>query len=275
MKASTGTRAGQERRFPFGKNWRRFLKVLDESRIEEARRSLQEMLAVRDLSGRTFLDIGSGSGLFSLAARRLGARVHSLDVDPDSVACTAALRERHFPDDPSWKVEEGSVLNAAYLKGLGTFDVVYAWGVLHHTGDMWRGVENALQGVAPGGLFFVALYNDQGTRSRIWRHVKRSCCSGWAGYAFVLSVFIPLFLIRGFLSDVRRGIDPRRRYREYRRERGMSLWHDWIDWLGGYPYEVATPEAVVAFMTARGFTLVAAKERRRGSGNNEFVFKRP
>src|SRR5918911_286314 len=120
-------------RFEFGRNWAKFLALLNEQRIADAENSLRQMLECEDLKGRSFLDIGSGSGLFSLAARRLGARVHSFDYDPHSVACTMELRRRFCPEDAAWTVETGSALDADYLKRLGRFDVVYSWGVLHHT----------------------------------------------------------------------------------------------------------------------------------------------
>lgn len=119
------------------------------------------MLRVDDLQNRTFLDIGSGSGLFSLAARKLGARVHSFDYDPQSVACTRALKQRYFPDSADWVIEEGSALDADYLLRLGQFDIVYSWGVLHHTGAMWQALENVDGNVRQNGKLFIALYNHQ------------------------------------------------------------------------------------------------------------------
>src|SRR5205807_740046 len=133
--------------------------------IAEAESSLKRMLEVESLAGRSFLDIGSGSGLFSLAARRLGARVRSFDYDPQSVACTRELRRRFYPDDADWQIEEGSVLDEGYVRALGTFDVVYSWGVLHHTGAMWRALAHAALPVAVGGKLFIAIYNDTGTQS--------------------------------------------------------------------------------------------------------------
>jgi 2-polyprenyl-6-hydroxyphenyl methylase/3-demethylubiquinone-9 3-methyltransferase len=263
-----------ERRFRFGENWRRFLSVLNDERIAEAEKSLCEMLAVDSLRGKSFLDIGSGSGLFSLAARRLGARVHSFDYDPQSVACTEELRRRYFADDTEWSIERGSVLDTDYIKRLGQFDIVYSWGVLHHTGAMWRALENAQVPVAEGGRLFIAIYNDQEGRSRLWLRVKRFYCSSAVGRIIVLALFIPCFIIGGLAKDLLRGRNPVRRYSEYKKSRGMSIVHDWIDWLGGYPFEVARPEEIFSFYRERGFTLDKLVTCGGGLGNNQFVFTR-
>jgi 2-polyprenyl-6-hydroxyphenyl methylase/3-demethylubiquinone-9 3-methyltransferase len=138
------------RRFEFGKNWQRFLTALDETRIVEATRSLASMLGTPDLIGTTFLDVGSGSGLSSLAARRLGARTHAFDFDPQSVACARELQRRLRAGDREWTIEEGSVLDVDYLKSLGKFDLVYCWGVLHHTGALWQALDNVTIPLAPG-----------------------------------------------------------------------------------------------------------------------------
>lgn len=263
-------KAGQ--RFEFGKNWSRFLAVLNEDRISHAERSLCHMLEADDLCGRSFLDVGSGSGLFSLAARRLGAQVHSFDYDPKSVACTRELRRRYFPDDPGWTVAEGSVLDDDYLRGLGRFDVVYSWGVLHHTGAMWRAMENVVPLVNDDGKLFIAIYNDMGSLSGRWRWVKRTYNERrWTK---------PLLLVYGLvrLWGPRTLLDLRDRrpfatWRQYRDERGMSPWYDVVDWIGGWPYEYAAPEAVFEFFRDRGFAL-RKLVTRRGRGCNEFVFLR-
>lgn len=254
-------------RFRFGRNWSGFLDLVDDARIGEAAGSLRAMLGRERLEGLSFLDVGSGSGLFSLAARRLGARVFSFDYDPDCVDCTRTLRRRHRGDDPEWSIEEASVLDAEFMDSLERFDIVYAWGSLHHTGEMWRALELAAGRVETGGVLYAMIYLDRGWKSAVWRAVKRLYCSGFSGGIAVLTVFVPYFVIRGGLEDLCTLRNPVRRYTEYRKGRGMSVLHDWIDWLGGYPYEFAKPPEVIRFMEARGFAL----QRLKGA---EYVFRR-
>jgi 2-polyprenyl-6-hydroxyphenyl methylase/3-demethylubiquinone-9 3-methyltransferase len=264
-------------RFRFGANWARFLSVLSDERIVEAESSLKYMLGLPSLDGQRFLDIGSGSGLFSLAARRLGANVRSFDFDPQSVACAQELKRRYCPDDNAWHIEEGSVLDREYLESLGQFDVVYSWGVLHHTGAMWLAIENAISRVASErGRLFIAIYNDQGWKSHLWWFVKlfynrlpRLLRAPFVAMVTMLThllVFIkytvklqPMIAIRPLLQE--------------RRERGMSAKYDKVDWIGGFPYEFAAYDTVVAYLKARGFSVMNAK-RETSLGCSEFAFQR-
>jgi 2-polyprenyl-3-methyl-5-hydroxy-6-metoxy-1,4-benzoquinol methylase len=263
-------------RFAFGENWSRFLEEVDEERIRVAEKSLRDMLEIENLIGQQFIDVGCGSGLFSLAARRLGARVHSFDYDPLSVGCTRELRRRYSGDDGDWSVEEGSVLDQHYIERLGKFDVVLSWGVLHHTGSMWPALANVSELVAPDGKLFIAIYNDQGFASRGWLRVKQiynrlPSAARWLVLAPSFMVLWGPALLRGALAG-----DPFRPMRHYSdRGRGMSVWRDVVDWVGGLPFEVAKPEEIFHFYRARGFILQKLRTEAGGHGCNEFVFRAP
>lgn len=263
MNSQHAAEISQGKRFEFGANWSRFLNALNNERIDQATESLRKMLGVDNLQGKRFLDAGSGSGLFSLAARRLGAQVHSFDYDPASVACTQELKRRYFPGDEAWIIEEGSVLDQGYLQSLGQFDVVYSWGVLHHTGAMWQ----ALGNVAPlaSGRLFVAIYNDQGWVSRYWKVVKRLYNGSGLGRVLMIGLHFPYLYALRFLI---------RKISGRPLERGMSLWHDMLDWLGGYPFEVARPEEILDFYRERGLICVKLKTCGGRMGCCEFVFVR-
>lgn len=255
-------------RFEFGKNWKSFLLALNEDRIKVAEDSLKEMLMINDLKGKRFLDIGSGSGLFSLAARRLGAEVHSFDYDPNSVACTNELRSKYFPNDLNWKVDEGSILDEYFLTSLGRFDIVYSWGVLHHTGKMWEALSKASSIVESDGVIFIAIYNDEGKISRIWHKIKRIYCSSILGKFIITCIFIPIFFTKQFFLSI---LKKENIFQEYKKNRGMSIYHDWFDWLGGYPFEFAKVEDIFCFFRDKGFKMINIKNFN-GKEPNQFVF---
>ncbi len=275
MNADQEIAAGK--RFQFGANWAQFLLTLDESRIVEAEQSLKDMLGLPTLEGRTFLDIGCGSGLFSLAAHRLGARVHSFDFDPRSVACATELRRRYFPEDTAWRIEQGSALDRRYTEALGRFDIVYSWGVLHHTGAMWLGIENAVRNVAAqDGRLFIAIYNDQGWKSHVWWLIK-ACYNrlpDWLKSPFIgLVTFVTTFaVILKYTLKLQPMVAIRPLF-EDRRERGMSAKYDRADWIGGFPFEFVTFDTLREYLESRGFALLNARTTTSW-GCNELALRR-
>ncbi len=260
-------------RFSFGSNWTNFLLVLNEQRISEAEESLKSMLKLNSLANMRFLDVGSGSGLFSLAARRLGAEVVSFDYDLESVACTESLKQRFFSGDKNWQVMQGDILDKLYVERLGKFDVVYSWGVLHHTGKMWQALENVHPLVKDQGQLFIAIYDDRGWKSRVWKSCKfvYNKMPRLLKPPFALLVMIPSEL-RYFAFGLKFNIPAYiRTWTKYHLGgRGMNRWHDIIDWVGGYPFDVATPKEITEFYQHRKFTLVNIKTSIAGC--NEFVF---
>nr|WP_255712869.1 class I SAM-dependent methyltransferase [Rhodopirellula sp. JC740] len=270
-----------ETRFAFGKNWASFLDQFDAERLQHATSSLKSLLQVESLTGKRFLDIGSGSGLFSLAAVSMGAEVVSVDLDDDSVACTRELRERAVTEDlavaEQWQVQQGSALDAEWLTSLGTFDVVYSWGVLHHTGQMTAAIEATSSVVARGGQFAIAIYNDQGGGSRRWLKMKQ-------GYHRLPACLRPAYVVlvagcyelKFALARLARGRNPLpfADWRAKKSDRGMNAWHDWVDWIGGLPFEVAKPEAIILPLREKGFVLDNLTTVGSGWGCNEYVFRR-
>lgn len=228
---------------------------------------------MKDLSGKTFLDIGNGSGLFSLAAWEMGAeKVHSFDYDEKCVECAKHMQERaERPQTEQWSVEHGDVLNPNYMKQFyNQYDIVYSWGVLHHTGNMKCALEQAGKCVKENGLLFISIYNDQGNRSRIWKEIKKTYNMVGKRTQRIIVVLSSLHLY-GLRKTIR--VLNSRKTKELKNTRGMNEYTDLIDWVGGYPFEYATPEKIISFYLSRGFELrKLLAPGKEWAGCNQFLF---
>ena len=257
-------------RFQFGANWQSFSRLVGEEHVHSAATELARILGASDLAGRRFLDIGCGSGLHALAAHRLGAaEVVGIDFDPKSVETARSLFAR-FGAPGTFRVGDALQPN----DDLGQFDVVYSWGVLHHTGDMVSAIRNAARHVRPGGLFALALYA-RTPFCGAWKRIKRWYVKATpAQKARAERLYIRL----AALSLALQGKRLSEHIAHYRSARGMDFHHDVRDWIGGYPYESIRPAELHDLLAPLGFDLVHRTVQRRtgilGSGNDEFLYRR-
>ena len=231
--------------FSFGKNWADFVAAnFSDERVDIARRHLLNFLRVPDLEGKYFLDIGSGSGIHSLAALRAGAtKIVSFDLDPFSVQTTDFVR-KSYGQGSDWTVMHGSVLDQEFLRRLEPADIAYSWGVLHHTGKMWEAIINAATLRKPDGLFYIALYTTD-HKSDYWTRVKiRYNAASKLGKRAMESRYLVRHTLLPHLLRLK---NPLKTMRDYKKSRGMSYMIDVRDWLGGYPYEHTTPGEMLRF----------------------------
>lgn len=261
--------------FDFGANWREFSETaLDPPRVDQARAEFRALVGKcgTPIAGRSFLDIGFGQGLSLLAAASDGARALGCDINP-TCAKVLAANSKLFPDiDANIPVVVGSILDrnvvdelrARSLDGAG-YDIVHSWGVLHHTGDMWKAIAHAAELVAPGGIFVLAIYNQHWT-SPLWVPIKRGYCAAprWLQRAMI-GIFYPVILAAKALVTWRN---------PFTMERGMDFYYNVVDWVGGYPYEYASLQELARRMEKAGFSLRWQRAANVPTGCNEQIFVR-
>jgi SAM-dependent methyltransferase len=252
--------------FDFGQNWASFSELITEERIQHAHDSLFNLLGTTALNGKTFLDIGCGSGLFSIAAARLGARVFGIDLDPISVETSQKNAQKWLSDSTTTTFQVASILNIDQLDWVDNsdhFDIVYSWGVLHHTGNMAKAMENAAKMIKPGGTFVISIYNRHFT-SPVWVPIKRfyNWLPDW-GQRGLIGLFSPIIYGAKFLVT---GKNPLKMHRH-----GMDFRHNVIDWLGGYPYEYASVVDMEATLTKLGAAHIRVIPAQVPTGCNEFI----
>jgi 2-polyprenyl-6-hydroxyphenyl methylase/3-demethylubiquinone-9 3-methyltransferase len=252
--------------FDFGLNWEAFSKTqVDSHRLAIASSSLKTLLQREKMDGLSFLDIGCGSGLFSIAAENLNARkVLGIDINPVCIEVSEKNRDM-LARGSKIIFLRGSVLDNSWMTSLGLFDIVYAWGSLHHTGALWEAIQIASQNVSDRGLFVIAIYNKHVT-SPLWQKIK------WT-YNHLPKIFqkVAIFIFGGVILFAKFLVTKRN---PLEKERGMDFWFDVVDWVGGYPYEYAKPMEVQNFVEKLGFRLVKYVPAYVPTGCNEFVFER-
>lgn len=262
-----------EVRFQFGQNWSDYSTLINDDKIAQAERRLTTLLGASAFADKTFLDIGCGSGLHSLAALRLGAKhVLAIDLDPKSVLTTQKVLDK-FWNKNNFTVEQCSVFDL-HATERREFDIVYSWGVLHHTGNMVGAIEKASDQVKANGLLALALYGktrhcERWTKIKYW-YINASPEQQAKAERWYVRLFGFYMLFRGKRLATH--------ITNYNQKRGMDFYHDVRDWIGGYPYESISPDQLRQILIPRGFSIKKEKARRRsglfGSGNDEYLFKK-
>lgn len=254
-----------EHAFDFGTNWKEYSKAaLNDRAFIEARNSLKNLLGERVFAEAEVLDVGCGSGIFSLAAAQLGAKsVIGLDINPNSIAASEANAQRWIEAKIYVRFVQADILSPEPIRSYGQFDILYAWGSLHHTGQMNQAIRNCAEFIRPGGYFALAIYNRHLT-SEAWKAIKRTYNKlPFLGKKVMVGIFYPIIWAAKWIVT---GKNPLRMHR------GMNFYHDVVDWVGGYPYEYATGDEMIKFVSGLGFKLVKFVPCQLPTGNNQFVF---
>ena len=262
------------KKFSFGENWHKFTnESFSKERLNISTRELLNSLRLENLEEKTFIDIGCGSGIHSMSAWKSRARtVLSIDIDPQSVLSTLKLHELSGKPK-NWEIQQGSILDSDFISKFGNYDVVYSWGVLHHTGNRWNALRNISSLINENGILFIALYADEMYHTpspQFWIDIKKKYNEAstekkteleeWYAWEYSLKPYVT------------KGINPFTAIRNYKESRGMEFWTDVRDWLGGYPMDFAkTKDVVNFFLDECGLEVLDIKT---GLGNTEFIFRK-
>lgn len=247
--------------FKFGKNWKNYSNKITKVNIEDSLRDLKYLLKSLKLKNNlTFIDVGCGSGVHSIAAKKLGFKVTSVDRDKTCIITTKKNFNKFYNSNKT-TIFQDDILNTKVFK---KYDIVYSWGVLHHTGNLWKALNNVKKLVKKNGYLIISLYKKTAF-DRMWVFIKRYYNKFRVFRYFINILFMPFFF---YIS---------KKSRSYRR--GQNWYFDAIDWLGGYPYETMSPEKMKFHFS--GFQMIYISRNKPmkykgffGSECAEFIFKR-
>jgi 2-polyprenyl-3-methyl-5-hydroxy-6-metoxy-1,4-benzoquinol methylase len=262
--------------FDFGENWVEFSEnALTWDRAMSAVNDFSALFRGIAIESKTFLDIGCGQGLSLLSAEALGARVVGCDINSKCIAMVRRNRKYfNAMDKNKVTLVTGSILEDDVVQKLRQsvagsvgYDIVHAWGVLHHTGDMRRALINSISLVKPGGHLVVAIYNRHWSNPA-WKCIKALYCVSPVVIQKSIVCFFYFLLI--FAKMLVTGENP------LEKQRGMDFYHDVVDWVGGYPYEYAGKNEIDQIGRDHGLELLRFIPAKVPTGCNEYIFqKRP
>ena len=125
--------------------------------VERRREELEPFIAryanFEGARGKRLLEIGVGLGTDLVRFARAGAEVTGVDLTPRAVAL---VRRRLALEGLTGDVRVADAERLPFADR--SFDRVYSWGVLHHTPDTQRAIDEAIRVCRPGGAVCVMLY---------------------------------------------------------------------------------------------------------------------
>ncbi len=182
----------------------------------------------------------------------------SVETSKENIKTVSSWDNSVNKDAISFK--EGSILEDC--SGLGQFDIVYSWGVLHHTGDMYKALNNASKHVKSGGKLIISIYNKHFT-SKSWKQMKKLYNN--SPKVIKMFLFLITYIVKGAGVWITQGKNP------FRKSRGMNFYFDIYDWIGGYPYEYASIEEIRSFFEKLNFKVLEVRQTKGFTGCNEFI----
>jgi SAM-dependent methyltransferase len=133
---------------------------------------LDELQMTREqIRGKRVLDAGCGQGRWSYGFIKLGATVRGIDT---SVSAIKYANEHLKRTTPPARFCVLNVLDERQLSKVfnnAEFDIIWCWGVLHHTGDPEKGFDNLVKLLKPGGTIHLYLYGKKSFVNKFWRRV--------------------------------------------------------------------------------------------------------
>jgi ubiquinone/menaquinone biosynthesis C-methylase UbiE len=108
-----------------------------------------------EVKGKAVLDSGCGTGIFSIIFAKNGAgQVTGIDISPGSLGTAESLKQKFGLTNA--RFEQQDMLHLPYDDA--SFDIVWAWGTVHHTTDPLGAIDGLIRVLKPGGSILLAIY---------------------------------------------------------------------------------------------------------------------